>query len=89
MNFSKHPLFAIIGALLLVSSVVKAAEDPTKFQARKDQETSHLQERLQLVQEHLSCVQAATDHAALKTCNEAAKTKGQAFEAKLKAEHGK
>lgn len=89
MNFMKHTLVTIFSVGLLASSAVMAGADPAKFQAIKDSEVANLQEKLQIVQEHLSCTQAAADHAALKACHEAAKTKMGALDAKIKAEHTK
>ncbi len=75
----------IITAGALVSSVAIAAPNPAAFQASKDQQIAVLQERLQMVQTNLSCVQAASDQAGLKSCQEAAKQKNNEFQAKLKA----
>jgi hypothetical protein len=62
-----------------------AVEDAATFQAAKDQQVANLQERVQIVQAHLTCVQAAADHAGLKACEATAKAAGDALEAKVKA----
>jgi hypothetical protein len=74
---------------VLASSMAMAAEktqDPAVFQAAKDQRVANLQERLQIIQTHLTCAQAAQDSAALKACHDTAKQQGDAFEAKMKAQ---
>lgn len=73
---------------VLASSMAMAAEktpDPAVFQANKEQRLSNLQERLQVIQTHITCLQAAQDHAAMKACHDTAKQQGDALDAKFKA----
>ncbi|MDD2725335.1 MAG: hypothetical protein PHH59_15115 [Methylovulum sp.] len=67
-------------------SVAKAPKDPAAFQTLKDQRIAGLQEKLQVIQTHITCAQAAPDHAALKACHETAKQQADALEAKFKAQ---
>ncbi|MDD5276560.1 MAG: hypothetical protein PHR16_10820 [Methylovulum sp.] len=71
---------------MLTSSAAMATADPAAFQSSKDQQIAGLQERLQIVQTHLSCVQASQDAAGIKSCQEAAKQQSSALETKLKAQ---
>jgi hypothetical protein len=82
---NKYTLLSIIGAGLLVSTAAMAT-DPALFQAEKEREIGNMQERIQLGQERLACVQAATDSNALKACHQAAKAKMDVLEAKIKAQ---
>jgi hypothetical protein len=89
MNIKPAVLFVVLGAL--ASSVTLAANDaknndPAVFQAMKEQRIANLQEKLQIIQTHISCVQAGLDHAALKACHDAAKQKNEALETKIKAQ---
>lgn len=87
MHVTKYFFVSIIfTAGVLASSLVIAAPDAAAFQASKDQQIASLQERLQMIQSHLSCVQAAQDPAGIKSCQEAAKQKSNALEEKLKAQ---
>ncbi len=84
MNFTNSNLSFLLVSGLLAYSVAIAA-DPASFKAKKELDAASIQERLQLVQEHLGCVQAATDHAALKACHDTAKT--IAFDTNAAAKH--
>jgi hypothetical protein len=87
MNFTKSTLLAMVcGAGLLASATAFAAPDPATFQAEKDIRIANIQERLQIVQTHLSCVQAAQDHPAMKACHDAAEQAQKALVEKLKAQ---
>jgi hypothetical protein len=73
---------------VLASSAVMAedkAVDPAAFQAMKDKHLGLLQERLQMVQTNISCIQAATDVPAMKVCKDTAKKTHDALEVKMKA----
>lgn len=87
MSVTQSTLISVVlGAGLLASSAAMAVTDAEAFQATKAQRIANLQERLQIIQTHLSCAQAAQDAAALKTCHETAKQQGDALEAKMKAQ---
>jgi hypothetical protein len=88
MNFTKSTLLAMVcGAGLLASATAFASPaDPATFQAEKDIRIANIQERLQIVQTHLSCVQAAQDHPAMKACHDTAEQAQKALVEKLKAQ---
>ena len=83
MNFTKATLLL---AGLLVSVTAFAVPDPAAFQTMKAMKIANIQERLQIVQTHLSCAQAAQDHAAMKACHEAAEQANKALTEKIKAQ---
>jgi glycyl-tRNA synthetase beta subunit len=83
MNFIKSTLL-VAGLFASVSAF--AAQDPAAFQAAKDANIANIQERLQVVQTHLSCVQAAADYAAIKACHKIAGASHKALDVKLKAQ---
>ena len=86
----KAPTIGIITAILTLSAslvyaqaaapsaaapAVAVAVAPGKnFTAHKEKELAHIAHRLQILQTLQSCVQAATDHAALKACHVTAKS---------------
>ena len=72
MNFTNSNLSFLLTSGLLAYSVAIAA-DPASFKTVKELDTVNIQERLQQMQEHLSCVQTAPDRAALKACHETAR----------------
>lgn len=86
MNFTKSILLAMIyGAGLLVPAITVADTDPETFQADKERHIAKILERIQIDQKNLSCVQAAQDHADLKTCDEAVKQDHDVAEPKTEA----
>ncbi len=87
IKFSIIPIIFATG--VLVSSVSVAAPNQAAFQASKDQQIANLQERMQMVQANLSCIQVAKDPVGLKSCQEAAKKKSEEFQEKLKAQRAK
>lgn len=76
----------LLVAGLLASVSAFAAQDPAAFQAAKEANIANIQEKQQIVQTHLSCVQAAADHAAIKACHKTAEAAHKALAAKLKAQ---
>jgi hypothetical protein len=71
VNFTKSILLTVIySAGLLIPAITFADSDPATFQADKDREIAKVLEKVQVAQKHLSCVQAAQDHAGLKVCDE-------------------
>lgn len=57
-------------AFLLVSTAIFADDDKGDFNTHKTEILSHIDEKVQKMQEHKSCVQAAQDKEALKKCKE-------------------
>jgi hypothetical protein len=49
------------------------------FQEHQQKELARIGQHIQILQTLQSCVQSATDHAAIKTCNETAKQSEQAM----------
>ncbi len=89
MNIKSMAIMVVFGVSVAASVAMagdKAAQDPAVFQAMKDQHVANLQERLQIVQTHLSCVQAAQDGATMKACKDAAKQQNDALDAKVKVQ---
>lgn len=71
MNISKSILLTTVYSMgLLIPAIALADTDPATFQADKDREIASVLEKVQIAQKHLSCVQAAQDHAGLKVCDE-------------------
>lgn len=86
MSVTKSSVLTMVCTAGLLTSVMAFAEpDPAKFQEHKADIISHLQEKQQLVQKHLNCVQAAQDPAALKVCQETAKQEHDVLAGKMKA----
>lgn len=54
------------------AGATKGASDLAKFAAHKQKLLDHIQARLQVLQTLQSCVQAGTDRAAVKTCEQTA-----------------
>jgi len=93
MNVKSIILMMFLGVLVTSMAAaetadtgVKESKDSAAFQAAKEQRIANLQERLQLIQAHINCTQAAQDHAAMKACHATAKNNSDALEAKLKAQ---
>jgi hypothetical protein len=85
VNFTKSILLTVIySAGLLIPAIALADADPATFQADKDREIANVLEKVQAAQKHLSCVQAAQDHAGLKVCDEAFKPNQDVPETKVK-----
>ena len=72
----------LLSALLALSATVALAQNAEpgagqgagkNFEEHKQKELARIAQHLQMMQTLQSCVQAATDHAAIKSCNEAAK----------------
>lgn len=87
MNPTQYILFTILAAGFLAPMIVEAVPNPAIFQAEKDREIANVQQRLQITQDRLACVQAAGDKAALKLCRSTAKLKWDALEKQTKAEN--
>jgi len=88
MNSTRPVLLTVIySAALLIPAI--AIADPAAFQADKDREIANVLEKVQIAQKHLSCVQAAQDHAALKTCSETFKQDHDVSETKIKEQKDK
>lgn len=83
MNFTKSTLLA---AGLLASTSGFSAPDPAAFMAMKEMHIANIQARLDIVQKHLSCVQAAQDQAAIKACHDAVKQEHKALAEKIKSQ---
>ena len=83
MNFTKSILL-VTG--FLASATAFSAPNAAAFPAHQAAVIANIQGRIQIEQQHLSCAQAATDHAALKACHETAKQAHKALEAQVKAE---
>jgi hypothetical protein len=87
MNSTRPVLLTVIySAALLIPAIAIADADSANFQADKDREIANVLEKVQIAQKHLSCVQAAQDHAALKTCSETFKQDHDVSETKIKAQ---
>lgn len=85
MNFIKSILLTVIYSVsLLIPAITIADTGQEAFQADKDREIATVLEKVQIAQKHLSCVQAAQDHAALKVCDEAFKPAQNVPETKVK-----
>lgn len=83
MTFTKS---ALLIAGFLAFGTAFSAPNPAAFQAEKDARIANIQERLQIVQNHLSCVQAAQDHAAIKVCHMTAEQGNKVLTEKIKAQ---
>ena len=87
MSFTKLiVLMVIYSAGLLAPAMAVADTDSADFQADKDRQIANVVEKVQIAQKHLSCLQAAQDHAALKTCDEAFKQEQDDSDTKVKAQ---
>lgn len=90
MNCIKPILLTVIYSVaLLIPAITVADTDPAAFQADKDREIANVLEKVQIAQKHLSCVQAAQDHAALKACSETFKQDHDVSETKIKEQKDK
>lgn len=76
-------MILLVLAGLLASTMATAAPEPAAFQAEKTKRLAGIQEKLQIVQKHLACVEASQDHAALKACHDTARKEHDALTAKL------
>ena len=63
------------------SSNAGHSPDPARFQEHKQAAIARVQAKIQINQQLLSCMQAAQDHTAMKTCHETAKQAHEALEA--------
>jgi hypothetical protein len=63
-----------------------SATPDAAFQASKAEYIAIAEERVQIVQKYLACLQAITDQAGIKACREAAKKDGDVLDAKMKAQ---
>lgn len=88
MNFTKSILLAVIysaGSLAPAIAVADTDADTATFQADKERHIAKILERIQIDQKNLSCVQAAQDHASLKTCDDTVKQDHDVAEPKAEA----
>ncbi len=79
-------LFMIL-AMLFSSSVMAAPDQDADFTNEKNRETTNIKQRVQILEERLSCIQKAKDFETLKSCNDVVDKKLDALEAKIKAQH--
>lgn len=69
LPFVKSSLLGLLLVQILQSPVSSAADAPD-FEKRKAEALTHLNEHIQKLQSHKSCVEAAKDAEALKACRE-------------------
>ncbi|MGZ5006342.1 MAG: hypothetical protein ACXWE9_03880 [Methylobacter sp.] len=87
MSFTKLILLMLIYSVgLLAPAMAVADDDSADFQSEKNRQIAHVVEKVQIAQKHLSCLQAAQDHAALKVCDETFKQDQDDSDTKVKAQ---
>jgi hypothetical protein len=85
VSFTKL-ILTVIYSVGLLAPAMAIADDSADFQADKDRQIAHVVEKVQIAQKHLSCLQAAQDHEALKVCDETFKQDQDDSDTKVKAQ---
>jgi len=75
---SGHPAFAQSATTPTPPPQQQKAPGPD-FATHQQKELAHIGQRIQIMQTLQSCIQSATDHAGMKTCNETARQSEQAL----------